>query len=78
MDNINEYYFLKANLINMANNSDVVEGSNSPIWSVDNSEFMIKTKEGIKNSQGLTPYTPLSQSEMIQYKKDSPIWDVEI
>ena len=65
--NTNEYYILPKNRIRMVTHTDVVGDEESLRWSIDKQEFLIKTKEGIKNSGALTPFTPMNQEEIKTY-----------
>ena len=62
--NNNEYYILPANKINMVTHQDVIGDINDVRW-LNNDFFVCKTKEGITQSKGLTPYDSFNQDEII-------------
>jgi len=67
--NTNEYYILAKNKINMVKHQDIVGNKDDVVW-LNDDFFVCKTKEGIKKSKGLTPYTALNQDEVdIEIKK---------
>ena len=68
--NTNEYYFLPSNKLPMANNTDVVGKEENIVWNKNKTEFVIKTKEGIKNGGALTPHQVYNQEEAITYMND--------
>ena len=72
--NTNEYYILAANKIKMVEHQDVVEDTEFIRWNNDKTKFVCKTKQGLKKSKGLTPYTSFNQDEILK-EMSKPEWN---
>jgi hypothetical protein len=63
--NNNKYYILPSGLINLVNNSEVVENENSVRWDNTNTNFICKTKSGIPQPPFFSGKPMLNQDEAL-------------
>ena len=64
----------------MVSHADIVGSEEDVSWNHfgGNTEFLCKTKENIKNSGALTPYTPMNQDEADAYVNNPSNGYIEI